>query len=223
MNGTIVNQCERAAAAIGKIGAELGIDEREAWRFAFNYITRAHARPCTAAHTATRAAAPAAVRDLYSNSNLTIKQIDSTEGTHQTSSKSSINQFLDLGYVLGVAKKYMSEIPDWYVRWWHATQTANGWTTNQGKAITDKSWRPLMMTWWRNADEKERARIENELKAEKSAAEAARGYSAADWAVCGQAGCLYYNDEKCLCSLLVSVPPKEPRRCTKFAKGSGMK
>ena len=157
-------------------------------------------------------------RDLYPNSNLTIKQIDITEGAQGPSSKASINQFLNLDFVLGVAKKYMNEIPDWYVKWWHATQTANGWTTNQGKSITDKSWRPLLMTWWRNADEKERSRIENEAKAEKSAAEAKKVYSAADWAACGQAGCLYYNDEKCICSLLVSVPPKVPRKCTKFAK-----
>ncbi len=195
MNGTIRNQCRIIEQSIALLMRELETDRAGAYRYAY---TR--------------------VRDLYPNSILNTNQIDIAEGAHGTSSKSSINQFLSLDFVLGVTKKYMSEIPDWYVRWWHATQTANGWTTNQGKSITDKTWRPLLMTWWRNADEKERALIENEAKAEKRAAEAKRVYSAADWAVCGQAGCLYYNDEKCLCSLLVSVPPKVPRKCTKFAK-----
>ena len=222
MNGTIVNQCERVAAAIERIAAELGTDEREAWRFAFNYITRARTRPCTAAHAATRAAAPAALRDLNPNSNLTIKQIDRSDGVGKgPSSKASINHFLDLDYVLSITRREMTSVPDWYVRWWHATQAANGWRTNQGKAITNYTWRPLLMTWWRNADEKERALIENELKAEKVAAEAKRVYSAADWAGCGAAGCMYYNDEKHLSSLLVAVPPSVPRRCTKFVKGSG--
>ncbi len=154
---------------------------------------------------------------------INIKEIDRTDATNVgiadgTSSKSSINHFFNLDYILNVTCKEMPSVPEWYVRWWHATQTANGWTTNQGKAITDYSWRPLLMTWWRNADEKERALIENEAKAAKSAAEANRVYTAADWKPCGEAGCFYFNDEKCLCSLQIAIPPKVPRKCAKFYK-----
>ena len=152
----------------------------------------------------------ARVSSLNSN---TIKSTDIDGANAQ-----SINHFFKLSFVLAFAKKHMPEIPEWYVSWWHSIQTSNGWTTNKGEPITDKTWRPLLVTWWRNASEKERARIEQESIAAQSAAEANRTYTAADWQPCADAHCFYYNDEKHLCSLLIPAPPKIPRRCGSYHK-----
>ena len=215
MNNRIRYAYERISRAIDTVAEEMGVSTKEAYRFAFNNYTRARTPAGARTPAPTPASAPARGRDLNSCSILNTNQIDSTNGAHEPSSKASIDHFLDLGYVLCVAKKYMSEIPDWYVRWWHATQTANGWTTNQGKAITDKSWRPLLMTWWRNADEKERALIENEAKAARTAAQAPKVLTAADFAPCEAAHCIFFNDERMICSA-GKTPCANAKKCIGF-------
>ena len=232
MNKRVLNRIRQIEANISIVAEELGFDRKAAYRYAFEQgLACACVDAHTRAHTDTRTRAavrecvPTRVREsasarvLNPDSILNTKEIDMSGGIAEgPSSKASINLFLDLDYVLGVTRKEMSLIPDWYVKWWHATQTANGWMTNQGKAITNYTWRPLLMTWWRNTDEKERGRIENEMKAAKSAAESKRVLSAADWAVCAEAGCLYFNDEKCCCSS-GKTPCERAKDCPSFTKG----
>ena len=67
-----------------------------------------------------------------------------------------------LAEVEGLAKNVLG-IPDWYARWWHRYMTAADWRTNRGERVTRQNWRPLIMTWWRNASGEEREEIRREM------------------------------------------------------------
>ena len=67
-----------------------------------------------------------------------------------------------LAEVEGIAKNVLG-IPDWYARWWHRYMTAADWRTNRGERVTRQNWRPLIMTWWRNASGEEREEIRREM------------------------------------------------------------
>ena len=74
-----------------------------------------------------------------------------------------------LGEVESVAKNCMG-LPDWYARWWHRYMSAAGWRTNRVDRVTRQNWRPLIMTWWRNASDEEREEIRREMCEPKPAA-----------------------------------------------------
>ena len=207
MNLRLQNAYERISRAIDTIASEMGITTKEAYRFAFNNYTRACAQPHAAtpasapaaAPTAAPTAAPAASRGLYSDSILNTTSVRTS--TIRPTASQARTHMLDIAIVLSTAKKEMPSIPEWYVKWWYESQAACDWVTTQGNRITPYTWRAFLNTWWTNASEKERARIENEAKAAQSAAASApKVLTAADFAPCEAAHCMFYNDERHICS-----------------------
>ncbi len=207
MNGTIVNQCRIIEQSMALLMRELGVDRAGAYRYAYTRVgTRVQARG--------QARTQARARVLNSNSNLSTNRVCvESEGAVQ---KSTHTHMLDLDVVLDAARKEMPSIPIEYVEWWYKTQAASDWVTTNGKPITPYTWRANLSSWWRNSSEKERGRIENEMKAERiAAAETKRVLSAADFAACAAAHCLYYNDERQICSAC-KVPCENVRACPGF-------
>ena len=81
-----------------------------------------------------------------------------------------IRDVVSLGETVDVARSM--GIPDWYAAYWHKSMSASGWVTARGRKITKRSWRALLMKWWANSSETEKARVLAEYNAEqKSAAE----------------------------------------------------
>ena len=199
MNLRLQNAYERISRAIDTIAGEMGITTKEAYRFAFNNYTRARPRPQPATPAPTPTAAPAASRDLYSNSILNTTSVRAS--TIRPTASQARTHMLDFAIVLSTAKKEMPSIPEWYVKWWYESQAACDWVTTQGNRITPYTWRAFLKSWWTNSSEKERALIENEAKAAQSAAASApKVLTAADFAPCEAAHCMFYNDERHICS-----------------------
>ena len=212
MNNRIRNAYERISRAIDTISEEMGVSTKEAYRFAFNNYTRARTPAAAATPAPTPAAAPAASRDLNSCSIINTSMRTST--VRPTASQAR-TRMLDLGIVLSTAKAEMPTIPEWYVRWWYESQAACDWVTTAGNRITPYTWRAFLNTWWTNASEKERARIENEAKAARTAAQAPKVLTAADFAPCEAAHCIFFNDERMICSA-GKTPCANAKKCLGF-------
>ena len=114
-----------------------------------------------------------------------------------------IRDVVSLGEAVNVARSM--GIPDWYAAYWHKSMSASGWVTTRGRKITERSWPALLMKWWANSSETEKARVLADYNAEqKSAAEEADdpepviAFTLRHWHGC-QSMCANFQHGKCVC------------------------